>query len=82
VVVAVVVVQPVDVAADDVVDVPVVRDRDVFAPDAVQMVRRMFVAVMADARHDVGRTELVFVDVVAVRMVQVPIVHVVDVTFV
>jgi hypothetical protein len=83
VVVAVFAVLPMDVAIDDVVDVAVVRDRDVIASDAVNVRARMRAAsVRRIARNHVGLAELVLVDMVAVRMVQVPIVHVVDVVVV
>ncbi|GAC1306693.1 MAG: hypothetical protein NVSMB21_09750 [Vulcanimicrobiaceae bacterium] len=70
-----------DVALDDVVDMPVVRDRDVLAADAMNVARRVRAARVRRIarRHDVGSAELVFVDVVAVRMVEVRVMHVVDV---
>jgi hypothetical protein len=83
VVVAVLAVLTMDVPADDVVDVTVVRDRDVLAADSVHVIDRMRVARMRGiARNDVSGAELMLVDVIAVRMVEVPVVHVVDVILV
>jgi len=70
VVVAVAAVLAVDVALDDVIDVAVVRDRDVIAADAVHVGARMRAAgVRRIAGDHIGRAQLVLVDVVAVRMV-------------
>jgi hypothetical protein len=83
VIVAVLAMAAMRVTLDDVIDVAVVRDRDVLAPDAVLVIPRMRVAVVAGAaRRDVVRAELVLVDVIAVRMVQVAVVHVIDVAVV
>jgi len=69
---------PMHVTADDVIDVPVVRNREMFASDTVHVIFRVRVARMAGiAADDVVRSKLMFVDVVAVRMVQVPVVHVI-----
>lgn len=70
----------VDVPVDDVIDVTVVRDRDVLATDAVDVVYGVRTAVVGRiARQEIGRAKLVFVDVIAVRVVQVGVVHVIDV---
>ena len=83
VVVAVFAVLAVDVALDDVVDVAVVRDCDVVAAHAVNVVARMRAAgVLRIARRKIRSRELMLVDVIAVRMVQVPIVNVIDVVVV
>ncbi len=81
-IVAVLAVLAVHVTVDDVIDMPDVRDRDVFAADAVHVVDRVRIArvVRIAARHVVF-AELVFVDVVAVRMMEVPVVHVIHVIF-
>lgn len=69
-----------DVTLDHVVDVSVVRNRGVFATDAVNMIGGMGAAgVRRIARHQICGSELVFVDVVAMRMVQVGVVNVIDV---
>jgi hypothetical protein len=57
-----------------------VGNRDVFAADAVHVIDRMRIARMAGiAASEIDRPELVFVDVVAVRMMEVPVVHVIHV---
>ena len=82
-VVAMFAVLAVDVSLDDVVDVAVVRDRDVVAAYAVHVVSRMGAAgVLRIAGCEVRGGELMFVDVVAVWMVQVPVVNVIDVVVV
>jgi len=67
-------------AIDQVVDVPFVRNRDVFAADAMDVVMRVArgAATGITGAH-VARVQLMFVDVAVVRMMQVPIVGVVDV---
>ena len=80
-IVAVIRVDAVDVAVDDVIDVSVVRYGFVAAPDAVivfRFVRRTGVIGRARGTARV-RGEFVLVDVVAVYVVQVPVVNVVDV---
>ena len=68
-----------DVARDDVIDVPLVRDRDVLAADAVLVLPCVRIATMTRiARLQIARAELVFVDVIAVRMVEVTVVGVID----
>ncbi len=69
-----------NVTVDDVVDVSVVWDRGVPATDPVNVIARMCSAdVRRIARAEIGRREFVFVDVVAVRIVQVRVVDVIDV---
>jgi hypothetical protein len=67
------------VAVDDVIDVPGMRDRDVFAADAVDVIRGVRRAIVWIAALQIVLAELVLVDVIAVRVVQVPVVHVIDV---
>ena len=84
-VVAVVAVGVVEVALDEVVGVVAVRDGRVFAALAVDVTCVMATAgVVGRARRGVRGVDGddVLVDVVAVGMVQVPVVQVVDVTFV
>ncbi len=81
-IVAVFAVLAVDVPVDHVVDVAVVRNRDVRAADAVNVIARMRSAsVRRIAGKNVDRAQLVFVDVIVVRVVEMPVVHVVDVIF-
>jgi hypothetical protein len=69
-----------ELALDEVVDVALMRHRDVFAPDAVDVVVRVRAAQAERiAGPQVRRIELVLVDVTAVRVMQVAVVHVVDV---
>jgi hypothetical protein len=80
VIVAVLAMLAMHVAIDDVIDVPDVRDRDVFAADAVHVIERVRIArVIRIAASEIVLSEFVFVDVIAVRMVEVPVVHVVHV---
>ena len=70
----------VDVAIDDVIDMTLMRNRHVLAADAVFVIPRVGIAAMARiARFHVARAEFVFVEVIAVRMVQMAVVRVVDV---
>ncbi|GAC1551683.1 MAG: hypothetical protein NVS3B16_26410 [Vulcanimicrobiaceae bacterium] len=79
-IVAVFPVLPMDMSADHVIDVPVVRNGGMLAADAVHVVARMRAArVCRVATDQVGFAELMLVDVVAVRMMEVGIVHVIDV---
>lgn len=79
-IVAVLAVLAMDVLAHDVVDVALMRDRKVLAAHAVAVTRLVRVAgVKRLARHDVGRPEFVFVEVIAVGMMEVPVVDIVDV---
>jgi hypothetical protein len=72
-----------DVTADHVIDVPVVRDRNVFAADAVNMIARVRVArVVRVARNEIGGRELMLVDMVVVRMMEMSVVRVIDVVLV
>ena len=74
------VVLTVDVPVDDVIDVSVVRNRDVLASDPVKVIRRVCVAaVRLAARGDVAGRELVLENGIARGMVQMTVVHVVDV---
>jgi hypothetical protein len=80
VIVAVLAMLAMHVTVDDIIDVPGMRDRDVFATDAVLVIARMRIARVAGiAGRHVVLSELVFVDVIAVRMVEVPVVHVIHV---
>jgi len=80
VIVAMLAVLAMHVTVDDVIDVAHVGNRDVFAADAVHVIDRMRIARMAGiAASEIGRPELVFVDVVTVRMMEVPVVHVIHV---
>jgi hypothetical protein len=80
VVVAVFAVLAMHVAAYDVIDVAVVRNRDVLAADAVHVIARVGIArVPRIARHHVAVAEFVLVDMVAVRMMEMSVVHVVHV---
>ena len=75
----------VQVAIDEVVNVVAMRYGFVAAAGAVYMSRFVAVAVMiwgADVRVGGADGDAVFIDVVAVRMVQVAIVQVIDVAFV
>ncbi len=79
-IVAVLAVLAMHVTVDDVIDVAHVRDRDVFAADAVFVIDRMRVArVVGIAASQVVFSKLVFVDVIAVRMVEMPVVNVIHV---
>ncbi len=70
------------VACDDVIDVSRVRDRDVLAADAVHVIDRMRIARVARvAAREIVLPEFVLVDVIAVRMVEMPVVHVIHVIF-
>jgi hypothetical protein len=83
VIVTVSVVLPMDVTRDDVIDVAVVRNGNVLAADAVEMRRFMRVARMRLALGDNGDfTELVFEHRGAHGMVEMSVVHVVDVVVV
>jgi EamA domain-containing membrane protein RarD len=80
VVVAVLVVLAVDVAVDHVIDMSLMGNRHMFAPDAVQMVVLVRIARMARiARKHRRRVELMLVYVIVVRMVQMSVVQVVHV---
>ena len=69
-----------NVALDDVVDMPHVRNRDVLAADAVLVLRRVRIAAMARiARLQIVRAEFVFHEMIAVRMMQMAVVRVIDV---
>jgi hypothetical protein len=84
VVVAVVAVRAVKVAVDEEVDVVAVRHQVMPAALAVDVLGVMSLAVVlgsAARRVLVVYRDRVLVDVVAVRMVQVPVVQVVDVVF-
>ncbi len=71
---------PVDVTADNVIDVAGMRDRSMLTADAVYMIACMrTTGVRRIAWKNVGRSKFVFVHVVAVRMMQMSIVNVVDV---
>jgi hypothetical protein len=79
------VVLPMDVTRDDVIDVAVVRNGNVLAADAVEMRRFMRVARMRLALgddDDVDFTELVLEHRGAHGMVEMSVVHVVDVVVV
>ena len=79
VVVAVVAVRVVQAAIDQVVDVVVVRDGVVSAVGAVLVAALVAAGRLGVAGRVVGAgLDHVFVDVVAVRVVQVPVVQVVD----
>ena len=78
-IVAVLAVLAMHVAVDDVIDVPGMRDRDVFATDAVNVIDGVRRAIVRIATLQIVLAELVLVDVVAVRVVQVAVVHVIDV---
>ena len=80
-IVAVLAVLAVHVTVDDVIDVTGMRNRDVLAADAVNVIVVMRVAGMAPriARREIALAELVLVDVILMRVVQVTVVHVVDV---
>ncbi len=84
-VVAVRPVTAVNVAGDDVIDVPRMRNHRVAAADAVDMIGRVAAARMA-ARARVGVVrrgeQFVFVDVLAVNVVKMSVVHVIDVVVV
>ena len=71
-----------DVASDDIIDVPGVRYRNVFATDAVHVIERMRIARVARvAARQIVFSKLVLVDVIAVRMMEMPVVHVIHVIF-
>ncbi len=79
-IVAMFVVLAVNVPLDDVVDMTLMRNRDVFATDAVLVLRLVGIAAMTRvARLQIARAELVFVEVIAVRVMQMAIVRVIDV---
>ncbi len=84
-VVAVAAVQPVDVTLDDVIDVPRMRHDGVAAADAMNVIVWMADAcVPFRARHGITRRrqQFVLVDVLAVHVMEVPVVNVVDVVVV
>lgn len=70
----------VELALDQVVDVAFVRDRDVLAADAMDVVVRVArgPATGITGPH-VASVQLMLVDVAVVRVMQVPVVRVVDV---
>jgi hypothetical protein len=85
VIVAVVAVRMVQMAVDEIVDVVPVRHLRVAAARPVDMARSVTVAlVIVNASVGVRRRhfEYAFVDVIAVRVMQVPVVQVVDVPLV
>ena len=70
----------VNVPLDDVIDMPLVRNRHVFAADAVLVFAVVRIAGVARiARLHVARAEFVFVDVIAMGVMQMSVVRVVDV---
>jgi hypothetical protein len=82
VIVAVLAMLTMHVPGDDVIDVSGVRNRDVLAADAVHVIDRMRIArVVRIAAREIVFSEFVLVDVIAVRMVEMPVVHVIDVIF-
>jgi len=84
-VVAVVTVRMVQMAIDEVIDVVAMRHRFVAAAVAVHVAGFVAVAVMvggADVRVGGADGDGVFIDVVAVRVVQVAVVQVINVAFV
>ncbi len=70
---------PVDVAVHDIIDMPVVWDRLMFATDAVVMIRRMRGARVRSARQSVGGSELVLHDSGRCGMMQMAVVQIIDV---
>lgn len=79
-IVAVFAVLAVEMTVDDVIDMSAMRDSDVFAAHAVNVIERMRAArVRRIARLQIGGAEFVFVHMIAVRMVQVRVVNVIDV---
>ena len=78
-IVAVLAVLAMHVTVDDVIDMAGMRDRDVFAADAVNVIYGVRRAIVRIAALQIVLAELVLVDVVAVRMVQVAVVDVIDV---
>ena len=84
-VVAVVAVRVVQVAIDEVIDVVAMRHRFVAAAGAMHVAGFVAVAVVvrgADVRVGGADGDAVFIDVVAVRVVQVAVVQVINVAFV
>ncbi len=70
------------VSGDDIIDVSGVRDRDVLAADAVHVIDRMGIArVVRIAAREIVLPKFVLVDMVAVRMVEMPVVNVIHVIF-
>ncbi len=79
-IVAVFAVLAVEMTVDDVIDMSAMRDSDVFAAHAVNVIERMRAArVRRITRLQIGGAEFVFVHMIAVRMVQVRVVNVIDV---
>jgi hypothetical protein len=82
VIVAMLAVLTMHVARDDVIYVSGVRNRNVLAADAVDVIDRMWIArVVRIAARQIVFTEFVLVDVIVVRMVEMPVVHVIHVVF-
>lgn len=84
-IIAVIAVDVVQVTVDHVVDVVTVWDRFVPTPRPVNVPRLVSAALMsrrAVIRVDLGYSDHVLIDVVTVRMMQVPVVQVIDVSVV
>jgi hypothetical protein len=80
VVVAVFAVLTVQLAVDQIIDMADVRDRHVLAADAVLVALRVPAGRLSrSAGYHVARPDLVLVDMVAMGVVEVPVVRVVDV---